>query len=398
MSVRMRDVAERAGVSPQTVSRVLRDGGLVAPGTAARVRAAMQELGYLGNEAAGALKRGQTRMLGLLCPLLTMPFWSEVAAGVESEAHAHGYSLFLCDTSDSLAKEAAYIALLLGHRVAGIIYVLPRCRPDRDVACAALLGARVPVVVISSNLDDLPYCHVRTDDVRAGYVAVRHLLDLGRRRPALVATAGDTAALVPPGHGDVDRLAGAGQALEEAGIDPYLVPLFLASGSVEGGRAIGEFLLAGETPLPDALLVTTDTLALGILEILRAHGVRVPEDIAIVAHDGLLETSVAVPSLTTIAPPRQEMGRACVDLLLCARTGKELPPAEVLDAVFVARESTLGAGPAHRQGIYAPLSDPRAWSRWREGPAAYTAAPTPSTVTRGMLGDLLPRKEVMQPG
>jgi LacI family transcriptional regulator len=328
-----------------------------------------------------------------------MHFWSDVAAGAESEAHARGYSLFLCDTSDSLDKETAYIAHLLSHHVAGIIYVLPRCSPDQHGACATLLRTRVPVVIISSDVHDLPYCHVRTDDVRAGYVAARHLLDLGRRRLALIANAGETASgLVPSGHGDADRLVGAGQALRAAGIDPDTVPLLLVPEGVEGGRSAGEALLASGLPVPDALLVTTDIVALGLLEVLREHGVRVPDDVAIVAHDGLLETSVAVPALSTIAPPRQAMGRACVNLLFRAQAGETLPPAEVLDAVFIARESTVGTGSTQRQGIPTALSDPQAWSRWRDGLRAAAAPAEPAPLTRRVLGDLLPRREVMRRG
>jgi LacI family transcriptional regulator len=395
----MRDVAQRAGVSPQTVSRALRGSGAVAPHTRARVRAAMEELGYLGNEAAGALKRGQTYIIGLLCPVLTLPFWSDVAAGAEAQAHARGYSLLLCDTSDSLEKEAGYLSLLLSHRVAGIIYVLPRCRPDRHAACASLLRARVPVVVISSDLDDLPAPHVRTDDTRAGYVAVRHLLNLGRRHIALVSTTHAAAgAALSAGAADVDRLVGARAALGEAQIAPEATPLFLVPDTIAGGRTAGEALLARGAPWPDGVFATTDAIALGFLEVMRAHALRVPDDIALVAHDGLLESSMAVPSLTTVAPPRWDMGRTCVDLVLRARAGETLPQVEVLEAIFTARESTLGAGLAQRQGMRAPLSDPSAWARWREWRAPPGPAPATAPVSCLTLATLDLREEVMQPG
>ena len=293
----MRDVAQRAGVSSQTVSRAVRGTGLVAPATLARVRAAMAELGYMGNEAAGALKRGQTYIIGLLCPLLTTPFWSDVAAGAESQAHASGYSLLLCDTSDSLEKEAGYISLLLSHRVAGIMYVVPRCRPETHAACAALLRAGVPVVVISSDPKS-PLLPRATDDVRAGYVAARHLLDLGRRRIALVCSTcstGDTfSAHLQPGPADLDRLIRSRNCVAEAGLGTDDVPVLLVQNTMEGGHAVGEALLRDAGSVPDGLLVTVDTVALGVLEVLRAHDVRIPEQVAIVAHDGLLESSVSV--------------------------------------------------------------------------------------------------------
>jgi LacI family transcriptional regulator, purine nucleotide synthesis repressor len=121
-----------------------------------------------------------------LLPLLTVAFWPEVAAGSESLAHEKGYSLLLCDTSDSLEKKASYLLLLLRHRVSGVIYVQPRRHPATAHAHASLTRSRIPLVSISANPDDLPCPHVCTDDVRTGYVAGRHLHDLGCQRIAVV--------------------------------------------------------------------------------------------------------------------------------------------------------------------------------------------------------------------
>jgi len=369
MAVRMSNVADRAGVSAQTVSRVIHGEGGVAAETATRVRAAMAELGYHGNAAAGALKRGQTRTLGLLFPLLATTFasfWPDVAAGAEMLAHKRGYSLLLCDTSDSPEKEEGYLSLLLSHRVAGIVYAQPRCRPDHHPACASLLASTIPVVVISSDEHDLPYPHVRTDDTRAGYVAARHLLDLGRRRIAFVGEAaafdGESGVLPKPAY---DRAMGMRRALTEAGIDAGEIPVLLGPSSWEGGRQVGHALLAGPTPAPDAVFITTETMALGLLDVVRTRGLRVPEDIALVTHDGLSAGESAYPSLTTIAPPRVAMGQACIDALLRMAAGEALPPLALLEAQFIVRESTAGVGRVPRQGFTTPLSAPDAWSRWR---------------------------------
>lgn len=376
VTVSMRDVARAAGVSPQTVSRVMRGEPWVAAETAGRVRRAMSELGYHGNAAAGALKRGHTRTIGLLVPLLATTFasfWPDVAVGMETLAHKHGYSLLLCDTSDSVDKEESYLSLLLSHRVAGIVYVRPRCHPDRHPACASLLASCIPVVVISSDEHDLPYTHVRTDDVRAGYVAARHLLDLGRRRIALVGegTSGDRL-LTKPAY---DRALGMCQALTEAHLDGDSAPLYLGSNSVEGGRRVGQALVDGPGPLPDALIVTCEPLALGILDVLQEHGIPVPEAIAIVGHDGLPAAASTHPSLTTIAPPRVEMGGRCVEVLLRAASGEPAPPLCMLEADFVVRESTAGVGRVPRQGLSVPLSAADAWSRWRTATPPSPPAP-----------------------
>ena len=370
MSVRMSDVAELAGVSTQTVSRVLRGEQWVAAETAQRVRQAMESLGYRGNELAGALKRGHSRTLGLLFPLHTMSIWSDVAEGVEALTHENGYSLLLCDTSESVEKEAENLALLLRHRVAGIIYVEPRCRPSTHPACAALVASKLPVVVISAEQNDLPFVHMRTDDERAGYVAVRHLLDLGRRAVCVVANGVrdsggvEVESLVPTAHVQ-DRIRGAMRALEEESGDKGSARLIIVPNTVEGGREAGSTLLHSGSPLPDAIFATTDAVALGILDVLRSDGVRVPEDIAVAAHDGLFASSVSVPALTTIVPPMIAMGRATVELLLRVMKGERPPAHNVLDARFMVRESTIGLGRAARQGFANPLSESQAWRSWR---------------------------------
>jgi LacI family transcriptional regulator len=363
VTARIRDVAAQAGVSTQTVSRALRGSRAVTPTTAARIRAAAEDLSYFGNEAARTLRRGQTRTIGLLLPLRTVAFWPEVAAGTESLAHDKGYSLLLCDTSNSLEKDASYLLLLLRHRVAGVIYVQPRRHPATAHAHASLIRSRIPLVSISANPDDLPCTHVRTDDVRTGYVAGRHLHDLGCRRIAVVMAEDVDGALA-------DRLLGLKQACQDVGGDLIPQHILGAEGTLEGGRAIGRHIVteaaAGNMPWPAAIFATLDVLALGLLEAFRSQGVQVPDDIAVVGRDGLLVSSLAVPSLTTIQPPRREMGRACVDLLLRAQAGEALPPICMLEAQFLVRESTIGAGPMSRRGFSTPISAPEAWSCWRQ--------------------------------
>ncbi|MDB5076117.1 MAG: LacI-family transcriptional regulator, partial [Chloroflexi bacterium] len=255
----------------------------------------------------------------------------------------------------------------------------------------------IPVVVVSSDPNDLPYCHLRTDDTRAGYVAIRHLLDLGRRRIAIVGSGVYAdAAMLPPPAALSDRVAGAGAALREVGISGDRVPILLVPNTLEGGRLAGAALLESGESLPDGIFATTDAVAFGLLEVLRARGLRVPEDTAVVGHDDLFASSLVAPSLTTIAPPRMAMGRACIELLLRAEAGEALPPLAMLEAALMVRESTIGAGPAARRGFSTNLSDPQSWRGWREQMAQteLTAAP-PQPVSRLTLDAFLTGKEVI---
>jgi len=173
------------------------------------------------------------------------------------------------------------------------------------------------VVLIRADPDDLPYCQIHTDDRRADYVAMRHLLDRGCPRIALV-WATDAAAIeqTPPDEAAVDRrLAGARRALEETGLGAPAAE-YAAPCTVEGGRAIGEMLLDGGCPLPDGIFVTNDIVAAGIPEVFRSAGLSVPEECAIVAHDGLYPAPGGrTPALSTIAPPSYA-------ILRCGRDGE----------------------------------------------------------------------------
>ncbi len=361
MRVRLQEVARRASVSMQTVSRVIRTPHLVSRETAERVHQAMQELGYVKNEQAVALRLGRTRTIGLLLPLLAIPFWSEVAAGAEARAHEHGYSLLLCDTSDSAAKEEQYIALLLGYPVAGIIYAHPRCRPETHSACATLVQSDMPVAVISIDPQDLPYTHVHTDDRRAGYVAIRHFFELGRKRLTLVSN----------NHGaSLERVRGAYEALQEQGIPEETLTAYIVHDSYEGGYAIGEHIATAQEPLPDAIFSTTDTITFGLLEALRSAGIAIPNDIAVASHDGLTASAFVVPPLTTIAPRAREMGALCIEYLLDKKNAGAQPQSvpQIVEADLLVRASTVGSDYASFHSFSTPISDAEAWSRWRTQP------------------------------
>lgn len=146
----------------------------------------------------------------------------------------------------------------------------------------------------------------------------------------------------------------------------------------------------GRSDPADAVFTTTDAIALGLLEELRARGIGVPESVALVSHDGLFASSVATPALTTIVPPMHAMGRASVELLLRVIAGELPEPRNVLDAQLIVRESTIGLGVGARHGFATALSDNRAWAQWR----VQNAAPAEgSCEPNGELKEPGPRRE-----
>jgi DNA-binding LacI/PurR family transcriptional regulator len=358
MRIRLQDVARKAEVSMQTVSRVIRTPHLVAPETTTRVRKVMEELGYVKNEQATALRLGRAHTIGLLLPLLAHPFWSEFVAGAEIYAHERGYSVLLCDTSDP-ALEEEYIALLVGYQVAGIIYTPPGHLAKTHPVRTMLLQSNTPTIVVSVYPDDFPFAHVRTDDRRAGYVITQHLLDFGRTRIIFIAEEDSSS---------YERIQGAYDALQEAGIDQDRPCIFPVPNTYEGGLAAGQALLESEEPLPEAIFATSDMIAFGLLETLRSHGIRVPEDVAVAAHDGLHASAFVTPALTTVAPRAREMGKVSVDRLLHSPEESQTFSVHMVEADLLVRASTIGTERAAFHTFSTPISDPRAWLRWREQP------------------------------
>jgi LacI family transcriptional regulator len=193
-------------------------------------------------------------------------------------------------------------------------------------------------------------------------------------------------------------LDGFALACRELGLTLSADDVILAPHAISGGMLAARRIVARRlegAPFPDAVFATVDIVALGMLEVFRAAGVRVPEDIALISHDGLNEGTVVVPALTTIAPPRQEMGRACIDLLLRATAGEQLPALCMLEAMLIVRESTIGAGPVARYGLMTPISHPEAWTQWRTLLSTAAAGGVGLAAEGAMLPDF--RKEVDAP-
>jgi LacI family transcriptional regulator len=209
------DVARRAGVSPVTVSRVLNNSGSVSPSTRHKVEQAIQELGYVPSGLARSLRSRQTRALALILPDISNAFWTTVARGVEDVAQSRGYSVLLCNTDESLAKQSHYLQVVVGQRVDGVI-IAPA---DSDAQHLVELRRRdIPTVVVDRRLTGWNPDTVIGDSISGARALVQHLIRLGHRRIAMI-TGPKSASTA------VDRAAGYCLALMEAGlpVDPALV-------------------------------------------------------------------------------------------------------------------------------------------------------------------------------
>lgn len=314
------DVAKRAGVSPVTVSRVLNDAPNVTAATRERVNRAIVELGYVPNVVARSLRSRRTRSLALILPDITNPFWPTVARGVEDAAQQEGYSVLLCNSDENAVKQARYLEVVASQQVDGVI--IAPC--DSDASRLAILrDRRVATVVIDRRIDDWDVDTVRGDSVGGAHALVRHLIDLGHKRIAvLTGPAGASTSQ--------DRVAGYETALTRASIalDPELIRY--GEFRETSGRQMMEGLLQ-ERPDVTAVFAANNAIALGAIEALGTHGLRVPQDMALVCFDDLSPASHLFPFLTVAEQPAYEMGLEAAHLLLSAlQAGTPLAPRHVM--------------------------------------------------------------------
>jgi len=323
-------VAERAGVSYSTVSRVVNGHPNVHASTRGRVQAAMSELGYVAHVTARALASGRTQAIGLLAEEIDNPFFSVVIKGIDQEISLADYDLLLCTTHSRREKEAEYVARLSRGMVDGLLIVLPTGLPEY---VARLRSERYPFVLIDHD-SDAPGCNIVNAANRSGTrEGIAYLISLGHRRIGFITGRHDVGA----SH---QRLAGYRDALAEAGIrhDDALV---VAGDFLEprGYEATHELLAISHGPT--AIFASSDAAAFGVLGAARDAGLQVPRDLSVLGFDDIVEASYVGAALSTVRQPLREMGRVAVQRLLSLLSDPSQPAARlVMDTELVIRQTT----------------------------------------------------------
>jgi len=331
MTVSVRDVAAAASVSVGTVSNVLNRPDKVAPATVARVTAAIEELGFVRNDAARQLRAGRSRSIGLVVLDVRNPFFTDVARGAEDRAAEEGMTILLGNSDENTDRERAYLDLFEEQRVAGVLISpladdLPRLQRLRDRGTT--------VVLVDREVPDRSFSSVAVDDVVGGYLAVRHLIETGRRRIAFVGGPSSIRQVA-------DRCEGARRAVaESAGVTLEIVPT--ESLSVLAGRAAAEGIRErAASARPDAIFAANDLLAMGVLQALMMQGgIDVPGEIALIGYDDIDFASAAVVPLSSIRQPAALIGYTAVDLMLKEAGGEAPQERVVFQPELVVREST----------------------------------------------------------
>lgn len=328
MSATIKDVAQRAGVSTATVSRVLSDSDRVLPATRQRVIDAMGALDFRPSGVARSLRRKSTAVVGLIVTDISNPFYPEVVRGVEDATQRQGRSLLLCNAAESEEREAGYLDLLVERRVDAVM-VASGGLARRQHLRLADYATPVVLVNVASSQGDLPA--VVSDNRLGGRLAARHLLDCGYERVVYIAGSSESS------HGS-ERQDG---VLEGAGSAP--VTVIQGGGDMPGGaRAMME--AARWIQPPFGVAAHNDMTAVGALSALRKMGISVPEEVGVVGFDDVALSAYVTPALTTVAQDKYGMGVRAAEIVDELLAGGPSPGVERLPVELVERASTARRG------------------------------------------------------
>ncbi len=329
--VTIREIADLAGVSIATVSRVLNGRADVSDETRAAVSRVIQEHGYSANRSARGLSAGRTGLVGVLIPLVFPVYFSAILSGAAEALYDEDMRVVLSPTAHEHEREVSLLDRLMHGMTDGALIVLPE-ESSEELERAQADGYNFVVVDPRMPLDDgIP--SVSAAHASGADQAMRHLLSLGHRRIGAITG--------PPGWvATEDRRRGYHAALAAAGILPDPALVVEANFEIEPGEKAAGILLDLPEP-PTAIFAFNDNLAIGTLRAARERGLRVPEDLSIVGFDDVEHATIVTPTLTTVRQPLAEMGRTAVSLLVRLLERQRFETLHVeLATRLVVREST----------------------------------------------------------
>lgn len=307
------DVAEKAGVSIATVSKVLNNTGRISERTKKKVNDVMDELEYQPSSVATALTGKKTFTIGVLVPDIANPFFAEVARALENNARETGYSIILCSTDYQREREQDYLELLYKKQVDGVIIAT---EPKNWNIFEKLQRQNIPLLMFS--VDHLAFAShvVTTDDVRGGYLAGRYLLDKGHRHLAII-----TEINRPSGR---LRLDGFMQSIMDEGVTLENDMIIHSKSKIEDAKVAASTILKQEK-LPTAVFASTDLIAAVFINEARKAGLSIPNDISVIGFDNTIHAEIVDPGLTTIAQPISELARYAILKLLESIENPKMP-------------------------------------------------------------------------
>ncbi|WP_404454726.1 LacI family DNA-binding transcriptional regulator [Virgibacillus necropolis] len=324
----IQEVAQRAGVSVATVSRVFNNSSTVARKTRMKVEQAIHELNYEPSVLGRNLRNSESRLLLVLIPSISNPFYSDIINGIEDTAIGLGYNILLCETDSNPDREAIYFNLIRNRLADGIISMDPSVNKTKLIE----LSNQYPIVQCSEFDEDANISYVTINNELAAYHAVKHLIKIGQKKIALINS--DEKFLYAR-----ERRRGYEKAMNEFGLEIESDWIYnTESLDFEDGKLAMRSLL--DLPeKPTAVFAVSDVLAIGALKEINSSGLRVPEDIALIGFDKIAFSNMTHPTLTTISQPMYRMGCISANMIINKIQGKKVESI-ILDHELVIREST----------------------------------------------------------
>ena len=307
MKVTMKDIANIAGISTTTVSKIINNkDNDISEATREKVKRIMKENNYVPNVMARSLVTKKTNTIGLVIPDIRNPFFPELARGAEDRANEEGYNIIFCNTDDVLAKEERYVNMLIEKMVDGIIFT---ASAKRTTGFTNLQNTSIPIILLDRDIDFVGVKgKITVNNFQGAYDGVKHLISSGYKK--IVFISGPL--LSKPG---VDRCEGFKKALNDHGIindDPIILEGEYKS---EWGYQAVKYLKQNNVKF-DALFCGDDLIAIGAMKLLKEEGFNVPNDVGVVGFDDIYIASLVDPELTTVKQPNYEMGYQAVGMLI----------------------------------------------------------------------------------
>ncbi|KZE63899.1 LacI family transcriptional regulator [Fictibacillus phosphorivorans] len=321
--VTIRDVAKKSGVSVATVSRVLNETGYVHEDTRKKVMAAVEELKYSPNEVARSLFKKKSKLIGLLLPDITNPFFPQLARGVEDEMQREGYRLLFGNSDENAEKEMDYLNTFIQNNVVGIISA------TNNKTKTNYKDLSIPVVFLDRTSNDYP--SVYADGKEGGRIAADEILKRGSKRITLL----KGPAHIQPAQ---DRFQGALEVLSQSSVDFHVMTT--TSFAFEDAEKWAKELFA-TYPDTDGVLASNDIVATAVLHEALRLGKSIPEDLQIIGFDDIPQSSLLFPPLSTIRQPAYEMGKEAAQLLVKIMNKEKIEQQHIqMPVTFIDRNTT----------------------------------------------------------
>lgn len=313
--VTVSDIAKAAGVSVATVSNTINDTGRMTDETKARVKKAMQELGFVRDYNAAKLRSGRSRLVGVLVPDISIPFYAEFCTSLEAALSEHGYLPVIANVGEDTRRQQTMLEEVIGHGVAGIA-ISPSAgtkRSDFEIANTR----RIPVVTFCREIEGLAMDYIGSNNYQAAQLATKHLLEQGHRKFAMIAGLQETM----PGR---ERKRGFYDALKAAGIPESDIHVEVCGFDRECGRIKAQQLVSSKAEFT-ALLCHNDLVSVGAAAELKKAGRNIGEDLAVVGFDNLPEGEAWTPALTSVESYPRTIGKDVANLLIKRLDGEPTP-------------------------------------------------------------------------